>query len=68
MFRPGAPPLNYLVYLHQDGLFVILWVHAKLGIELGGFPTRFFQQHGKGGIELVATYSLHPCGREGLWY
>ena len=41
MFWPGAPPLNYLVYLHQDGRFVILWVHTESGIEWG-FPTRFF--------------------------
>jgi hypothetical protein len=43
MFRPGALPLNYLVFLHQDGrLFMILG--CTLNWELsGGFPTRFFQ-------------------------
>ena len=32
-FRPGALPLNYLVYLHQEDLFVILWMHTESGIE-----------------------------------
>ena len=42
MCRPGAPSLNYLMLLHQDGrLFVILGCTPNRELS-GGFPTRFF--------------------------
>ena len=42
-FRPGAPPLNYLMFLHQDGCLIVI-LECTLNRELsGGFPTRFFQ-------------------------
>ena len=41
-FRPRAPPLNCLVYLHQDSLFVIFGCTLNWE-QNGGFPTRFFQ-------------------------
>jgi hypothetical protein len=47
MCQPGAPSLNYLMLLHQDGrLFVILGCTPNERKLSGGFPTRFFQfQH-----------------------
>jgi hypothetical protein len=52
-FLPGAPPLNYLVYLHQDGLFVIFGCTSNWE-QSGGFPTRFFH------LEAPVRSAWHP--------
>ena len=41
-FRPGAPPLKYLVLLHQGDVFYLWFLGARrIGSWVGGFPTRF---------------------------
>jgi hypothetical protein len=52
-FRPGASPLNYLMYLHQDSLFVIFGCTPNRELS-GGFPTRFFH------LEAPERSAWHP--------
>jgi hypothetical protein len=40
----GAPSLNYLMLLHQDGLLFVILERTPNRELSGGFPTRFFQE------------------------